>query len=182
MWLRPWELTFAQRDALARETPKCPLIPDTCTLLTAWGNLWELPAYDSRAESSSFLSPVSLSNVYHSFMVCISPAFSPFLLYLLWFRLTLSISRTTWMPSKSHLLLLSSPLLNYEALSVLVNQHHALGSSHHVTGIATQDDTYWLCLLTFLIYHSYLARVTFLKQRSSMVTELKMASNPKSHP
>lgn len=131
----------------------------------------------SRAESSSFLSLV-----YHSFMVCISPAVSPFLLYLLWFRLTLSISRTTWMPSKSHLLPLSSTLLNYEALSVLGNQRCALGSSHHVTGIDTQDDTYWLCLLTFLIYHSYFARVTFLKQRSSMVTEPKMASNPKSHP
>lgn len=119
-----------------------------------------------RAEASSFLSPVSLSSVCHSFMVCVSPASSPFLLYLLWFRLTLPISRTTWMPSESHLLLLSSPLLNYEALSVLGNQHCALGSSHHVTGIDTQDDTYWLSSylsdLSFILGQSHLPKTEIL--------------------
>lgn len=40
-----------------------------------------------------------------------------------------------------------------------------------MTGVGTQDDTYWLYPHTFLICPSYFARVTLLKQRSTVVAE-----------
>ena len=64
-----------------------------------------------------------------------------------------------------HLLLLPTPLLNYKVHSCLGESDYALGSSHHVTGIGTQDDTYGFCPLTCLVYHSYFTRITLPKQR-----------------
>lgn len=156
----PWELISAKKNSLVCAThlsaPKCLLIPDSYIPDRLRQPVGIACRWCSRAESSSPLPLISFSKVYHSLLVCISSASPPLLLHLLWFRLTLSISRTPWMSSKSqvHLLPLLSPLLNYEDLSTLVNpQHHALGSPHHVNGVCTQDDTYWLYVHTFQIYH-----------------------------
>lgn len=129
---------------------------------TAWGNLWELPADDAPEQnhlphSLWFPSPRSITaswcvyllHLLHSYCTCSDSGW-----HCLFPELPGCLLKIKGGKRRVHLLPLLSPLLNYEDLSTLVNpQHHALGSPHHVNGVCTQDDTYWLYLHTFQIYH-----------------------------